>query len=55
MRRHFSGRIIVAGQALAQRRVSGTITVSDTDAALSFIRQALGVKVTRLGPLIVIR
>lgn len=55
MSRHFPGRIVVAGQALAQRRVSGTITVSDTGAALSFIRQALGVKVTRIGPLIVIR
>ncbi|KNY15356.1 iron dicitrate transport regulator FecR [Shinella sp. SUS2] len=55
MSRHFSGRIVLAGSALAQRRVSGTITVSDTDAALSFIRQALGVRVTRLGPLIVIR
>jgi transmembrane sensor len=55
MGRHFSGRIIVAGNALARRRVSGTITVADTDAALAFIKQALGVKVTRLGPVIVIR
>ncbi|CAK7260464.1 FecR family protein [Shinella yambaruensis] len=53
--RHFSGRIVLAGSGLANRRVSGTITVSDTTAALSFIRQALGVKVTRIGPLIVIR
>lgn len=53
--RHFSGRIILAGSGLANRRVSGTITVSDTTAALSFVRQALGVKMTRVGPLIVIR
>lgn len=53
--RHFSGRIVLAGSGLANRRVSGTITVSDTAAALSFIRQALGVSVTRIGPLIVIR
>lgn len=53
--RHFSGRIILAGSGLAERRVSGTIAVSDTAAALSFIHQALGVRVTRLGPLIVIR
>jgi transmembrane sensor len=55
MGRHFSGRIVVAGNALARRRVSGTITVADTDSALAFIKQALGVKVTRLGPVIVIR
>ncbi|MNY63303.1 fec operon regulator FecR [compost metagenome] len=53
--RHFSGRILVAGSALANRRVSGTISVADTDAALSFVTQALGVKATRLGPLVVIR
>lgn len=55
MSRHFSGRIIVADRTLGQRRVSGTITVADTDAALGFLKQALGVKATRLGPLIVIR
>lgn len=55
MNRHFPGRIVVAGTALAERRVSGTIAVADTDAALSFITKALGVTSTRLGPLIVIR
>lgn len=53
--RHFSGRIVLAGSGLANRRVSGTITVSDTTSALAFLRQALGVTVTRVGPLIVIR
>lgn len=52
---HFSGRIVLAGTGLANRRVSGTITVSDTAAALSFLHQALGVKVLRIGPLVIVR
>lgn len=55
MNRHFGGRIVIAGSSLAARRVSGTVAIADTDAALSFVREALGVKATRLGPLIVIR
>ena len=55
MNRHFPGRIVVAGGALAGRRVSGTLAIADTDAALAFIREVLGVKTTRIGPLIVIR
>lgn len=55
MNRHFSGRIVVVGSSLAQRRVSGTIAIADTDAALTFIKQALGIQASRLGPLIVIR
>ncbi|WP_411033069.1 hypothetical protein [Shinella sp. BYT-45] len=45
----------MAGEELSRRRVSGTIAISDTRAALSFIEHALRVRVTRLGPLIVIR
>ncbi|MEO9338385.1 FecR family protein [Mesorhizobium sp. SB112] len=55
MNRHFPGRIVIVGTTLAQRRVSGTIAIADTDAALAFIKQALAVKATRIGPLIVIR
>ncbi|CDN51912.1 FecR domain-containing protein [Neorhizobium galegae] len=55
MSRHFYGRIVVASSALADRRVSGTTKVANTDDALAFVTKALGVKVTRLGPLIVIR
>lgn len=55
MNRHFSGQIMLVGDGVATRRVSGVISVADTDAALSFIEQALQVKVTRVGPLIVIR
>lgn len=54
MNRHFHGRIVVAGSALANRRVGGTIRVADTDNSLAFVTKALHVKATRLGPLIVI-
>ncbi len=54
MNRHFSGRIMLIGNNLSNRRVSGTIAVADTDAALSFIEQALQVKITRAGLLIMI-
>jgi len=53
--RHFPGRIVVAGNELSRRRVSGTLAVADTDAALGFLEHALGVTVTRIGPIIVIR
>ncbi len=53
--RHFAGRIIISTSALAARRVSGTFTVTDTDAALALLRESLGVSVIRLGPLIVLR
>jgi len=53
--RHFSGRIVIAGTSVAERRVSGTLAITDTDAALAFLEQTLGVTVTRIGPLIIIR
>jgi transmembrane sensor len=52
---HFSGRIVIASEELAQRRVSGTFAISDPDAALELLRQSLGIEITRLGPLVVIR
>jgi len=55
IRRHFSGRIIIASDELAQRRVSGTFTVSDPETALELLRTSLGIEITRLGPLVVIR
>ncbi|CAA0112597.1 Uncharacterised protein [Starkeya nomas] len=55
MNRHFAGRIVIAGFGLADRRISGTMTVSNTDAALDFLQRALGVTVNRIGPLIVVR
>lgn len=55
MNRHFAGKIVILGRNLAQRRVSGTMTIADTEAALSFVERALGVSANRIGPLIVIR
>jgi transmembrane sensor len=53
--RHFAGRIIISSSELATRRVSGTFTVTDTDAALALLRESLGVSVIRMGPLILLR
>ncbi len=53
--RHFAGRIIISNSDLAARRVSGTFTVTDTDAALALLRESLGLSVIRMGPLIVLR
>lgn len=55
MNRLFAGRIVIAGIGLSDRRISGTMTVSNTDAALDFLQRALGVTVNRIGPLIVVR
>jgi transmembrane sensor len=55
MNRHFYGRIVIADGRLAQRRVSGTLAIADTDAALLHLQRALQVTTTRIGPLIVIR
>lgn len=53
--RHFAGRIIISNSDLAARRVSGTFTVTDTDAALALLRESLGLSVIRMGPLILLR
>ncbi|MEO4044820.1 FecR family protein [Hoeflea sp. CAU 1731] len=55
LERRIRGRIVFAGAGLSDRRVSGTIAIADTSAALDFLGQALGVKSTRLGPLIILR
>ena len=55
MRRHFPGQILIAGDELARRRVSGTMAITDTDAALAFLERALGVRTNHVGPLIFIR
>ncbi len=55
MNRHFQGRIVIAGSELADRRISGTITIANTDDALAFVTRALAVNATRIGPLIVLR
>ncbi|MGL4286100.1 MAG: FecR family protein [Phreatobacter sp.] len=53
--RHFRGRIVITTAALAQRRVSGSFVIVDTDAALAFLEQSLGLSTLRIGPLILLR
>lgn len=55
MNRHFAGRIIIASRALSQRRVSGTLLVSDTQASLDYLERALRLTVNKLGPFVVVR
>ncbi|MEC5344550.1 FecR domain-containing protein [Brenneria populi] len=46
--RYHSGTVIVAGETLRQRRVSGIFSLTDLDSALSAIRAELGAKEARL-------
>lgn len=55
MNRHFPGTIRIANSALADRRVSGTLNVTDTEGSLSFLREALAIRSTRLGPFVLLR
>ncbi|KWT65797.1 anti-FecI sigma factor, FecR [Hyphomicrobium sulfonivorans] len=55
IRRYFSGSIIIASDELAQRRVSGTFNIADPDKALNLIGASLGITITRLGPVVIVR
>lgn len=55
IRRHYSGSIIIASSELAQRRVSGTFAIADPDKALDLIGASLGITITRLGPVVIVR
>lgn len=55
IQRRFSGRIVIASSGLADRRISGTIAIADTRAALAFLEQALDLNAIELGPLILLR
>ncbi|MEM9629843.1 MAG: FecR family protein [Pseudomonadota bacterium] len=55
LERRFYGRIVVANEDLANRKISGTISISDTYAALAYIEQALNLNATTIGPLVIIR
>lgn len=54
IQRHYNGRIIVANDAVGQRIVSGTLSITDTNAALSFLRIALGIQIYKIGPLVIV-
>ncbi|KZM51810.1 FecR family protein [Labrenzia sp. OB1] len=55
LERHFHGRIFISGAALANRKISGTMAISDTRTALAFLEQALGLKSISVGPAILLR
>ena len=52
--RYRDGRIVVLGGSLAETRVSGNISLGDTDAALAAIRSSVGFRMHMLGRLTVI-
>ena len=54
LERRFYGEIVIASDSLAKKRVSGTISITDTRSALAFIETALGLKSKSFGPLIVL-
>lgn len=54
--RYRDGRIVVLGDALADRRISGSFPVEDTDAALDSLQSTVGFKLNRLsGRVVIIR
>jgi transmembrane sensor len=54
--RYRDGRIVVFGDALGDRRISGSFSVEDTDAALASLQATVGFKLNRLsGRVVIIR
>lgn len=47
--RYHSGRIVLIGSALGERRVSGNISLENTNAALAAVQLSLGFRMTSLG------
>lgn len=54
LERYRRGRILLADSALGSRRFSGTLDLRDTDAALDVLAAAMGLRLTRLTPLLVV-
>lgn len=52
--RYRGGRILVLGSALADRRVSGSFSVNDADAALASVQSSVGFRMNRIGGRVVI-
>lgn len=51
--RYRSGRIVALDGALAARRFSGALDIRDTDAALDVLAASMGLRITRVTPLLV--
>mgnify|MGYP005993273889 FL=1 len=54
LERYRRGRILLVDSALGSRRFSGTLDLRDTDAALDVLAAAMGLRLTRLTPLLVL-
>ena len=54
LERYRRGRILLMDAALGGRRFSGTLDLRDTDAALDVLAAAMGLRLTRLTPLLVL-
>lgn len=52
--RNREGRIVLIGEALAERRVSGSLLLADTDAALDAVQSIAGFQMQKLGSRLVI-
>ncbi|MEJ8476549.1 FecR family protein [Roseibium algae] len=55
LERRFSGKIVISNAGLADRRVSGTIAIANTQAAIAFLEKALNLQSVQIGPLILLR
>lgn len=53
--KRFYGRIVATGPALSQRRLSGTLDITDPVSALGFLEQALDARTFRAGPVIFLK
>jgi transmembrane sensor len=54
LERYRRGRILLTDSTLGGRRFSGTLDLRDTDAALDVLAAAMGLRLTRLTPLLVL-
>lgn len=52
--RYLPGRILIAQSELAARKISGSLDLTDPQTALESFSEAIGVKVTRIGPYLTI-
>ncbi len=52
--RYIPGRIVIVQSGLAGRKISGSLDLGEPQAALASFAEAIGVKVTRLGPYLTI-
>ncbi|MGF9563794.1 FecR family protein [Neorhizobium sp. JUb45] len=52
--RYLPGRIVIAQSDLATRKISGSLDLTDPQTALDGFSEAIGIKVTRLGPYLTI-